>query len=67
MTEIKGLGAKMARRLYDELGIADLRSLLAAVADGRISKVKGFGPTMIEKIKLHGEKKPNHTAKPADR
>jgi DNA polymerase/3'-5' exonuclease PolX len=37
-------------------GVTDLRSLLAAVADGRISKVNGFGPAMIEKIKLYGEK-----------
>jgi hypothetical protein len=37
------------------------------VADGRIAKVKGFGPSMIEKMKLHGERMAKAKRKDADR
>src|SRR6185503_18571084 len=48
ITEVKGIGGKMARRAYEELGVTDLQSLKKAADDGRLSKVKGFGPKMIE-------------------
>lgn len=57
ITEIKGIGAKMAKRAHDELGIVDLQGLKAALEDGRLSKVKGFGPKVGEKIAAHAEKK----------
>ena len=53
ITEIKGIGAKMARAAYDDLGVKDLQSLKECLEDGRLSKVKGFGPKMIEKIQAH--------------
>ena len=53
ITDIKGIGPKMARKAYDELGIRDLRGLELAVHDGTISKVKGFGQGMTQKILDH--------------
>ncbi len=53
LTDIKGIGAKTAKRAYDELGVKNLKDLQAAVENGRLAKVKGFGPKMIEKIQQH--------------
>ncbi|PTX92043.1 hypothetical protein DB346_24145 [Verrucomicrobia bacterium LW23] len=53
VTEIKGLGAKSVRRLYTELGVTDLPSLKAKVDDGSLVKLKGFGPSTVEKINAH--------------
>ncbi len=53
ITEIRGLGPKMARRLYEELGIVDLASTKEALDDGTLSKIKGFGPNMVKKISDH--------------
>lgn len=53
VTEIKGLGPKMARRVYDELQVADLPSLKQTLEDGRLARTKGFGPKMLEKISEH--------------
>jgi len=53
ITEIKGLGPKMARRVYDELQVVDLARLKQTLEDGRLAKTKGFGPTMLEKITEH--------------
>lgn len=53
LTEIRGLGAKLAKRVFDELGVADLAGLKSAAENGNLSTVKGFGPKMIEQIALH--------------
>jgi len=53
ITDIKGIGPKMARKVYDERGITDLRGLELAVQGGTISKVKGFGKGMTQKILDH--------------
>jgi DNA polymerase (family 10) len=53
ITEIKGVGPKMARRVYDELGVVGLSDLNDAVEKGTLSNVKGFGEKMIDKIKEH--------------
>lgn len=50
ITEIKGLGPKMAKRVHEELGVVDLKGLKAALDDGTLAKVKGFGPKVSEKI-----------------
>ena len=50
LVEIRGIGAKMARGLFRQLGVADLQGLRAVIADGQISKVKGFGAKTIEKL-----------------
>src|SRR5262249_53713630 len=43
VTRIPGLGAKTARRLYDELGITSLEELKEAAEDQRIRDVRGLG------------------------
>ena len=53
ITDIKGLGAKTVRRMYTELGITDLASLKAKVDDGSLTRTKGFGLKLVEKINAH--------------
>ncbi|MCC7493854.1 MAG: DNA polymerase/3'-5' exonuclease PolX [Fimbriimonadaceae bacterium] len=43
MLEVPELGPKTAKRLYDELGLADLDALEAAAQAGRLRDLKGFG------------------------
>jgi DNA polymerase (family 10) len=44
VTRVPGLGAKTARRLYDELGVATIEDLTAAASSERIRDLKGLGP-----------------------
>lgn len=57
ITEIKGLGPKMARRVHEELGVVDLCGLKEALDSGSLAKVKGFGPKVSAKIADHVEKR----------
>jgi DNA polymerase (family X) len=50
VTKVPGLGAKTARRLYDELGIASLDVLREAAEQGRIRELRGLGPKAEENI-----------------
>jgi DNA polymerase (family 10) len=50
VTNVPGLGAKTARRLHDELGIATLEQLKQAAEAGRLRDVKGMGPKAEENI-----------------
>jgi DNA polymerase (family 10) len=50
VTRVPGLGAKTAKRLYDELEIASLEDLKAAAEGERIRKVKGLGPKVEENV-----------------
>jgi DNA polymerase (family X) len=50
VTRIPGLGAKTARRLYDELGVADIEGLEAAVRSGKLSVLRGFGEKGEQKL-----------------
>ena len=50
VTRIPGLGAKTARWLYDEIGIADLEGLEAAARSGKLSSLRGFGEKAEEKL-----------------
>lgn len=50
VTRIPGLGAKTARRLYDELGIASLEALREAAAGQRLRGVKGLGAKVEENV-----------------
>ena len=50
VTRVPGLGAKTARRLYDELGVEDLEGLKAAAEQGQISELKGLGPKVEENV-----------------
>ncbi len=62
VTRIPGLGAKTARRFYDELGIADLEGLEAAARQGELSNLKGFGEkaetNLLAQIEKLGEEGP---------
>jgi DNA polymerase (family 10) len=50
VTRVPGLGAKTARRLYDELGVATIEDLRAAAESERIRDLKGLGPKAEENI-----------------
>jgi DNA polymerase (family 10) len=51
MFQIKGIGAKKVRTIWQELNITDTRELLLACENGAISKLKGFGDKIQETIK----------------
>jgi DNA polymerase (family 10) len=44
VTRVPGLGAKTARRIYDEVGAENLEQLREAAEDGRIAGIRGLGP-----------------------
>src|SRR3954464_4047954 len=50
VTRVPGLGAKTARRIYDELGVENLTQLKEAAEQGRISGIRGLGPKTEENI-----------------
>jgi DNA polymerase (family 10) len=45
-----GFGPKRARRIYDELGIDSIDALRAACEQGRLRKLRGFGPKVEESL-----------------
>ncbi|MFQ5918080.1 MAG: helix-hairpin-helix domain-containing protein, partial [Candidatus Binatia bacterium] len=53
LTTIPGLGAKTARTLYQEHGIASLDALREALDNGELDGVKGMGRKTIETIQKH--------------
>ena len=50
VTRVPHLGAKTARRLYDELDVCSLEDLRAAAEAQRIRELKGLGPKVEENI-----------------
>jgi DNA polymerase (family X) len=50
ITRIPGLGPKRARQLYDHLGVSSLEELRAAVEQGRLKDVPGFGKKAEENV-----------------
>jgi DNA polymerase (family 10) len=50
VTRVPGVGAKTARRLFDELGVATLEDLKAAAEGERIRALKGLGPKAEENV-----------------
>jgi DNA polymerase (family 10) len=50
VTRVPGLGAKTARRLYDELGISSMEELKAAAEAEQIREVKGLGAKAEENV-----------------
>lgn len=53
MTRIPALGPKRALQLYRELGISSVAELSAAIDEGRLRDLRGFGPKSEDKLK-HG-------------
>lgn len=50
LASVPGLGPVLAQRAHDLLGIETLEGLECACADGRLAKIRGFGPRRIESI-----------------
>jgi DNA polymerase (family X) len=50
VTRVPGLGAKTARRIYDEVGVENLVQLKEAAEQGRLSGIPGLGPKTEENI-----------------
>ncbi|MGZ8667152.1 MAG: DNA polymerase/3'-5' exonuclease PolX [Solirubrobacterales bacterium] len=50
VTRVPNLGAKTARRLYDELDVSSVEDLRAAAEGQRIRELKGLGPKVEENI-----------------
>src|SRR5436190_511843 len=50
VTRVPSLGAKTARRLYDELAVTSLDDLRAAAEEGRIRELRGLGPKAEENV-----------------
>ena len=50
VTRVPGLGAKTARRIYDELGVENLTQLKEAAEQGRIAGMRGLGARTEENI-----------------
>ncbi len=51
MTRIPALGPKRAFQLYRELGIGSIAELSAAIDDGRLKDLRGFGPKSEDKLR----------------
>jgi DNA polymerase (family 10) len=50
VTRVPGLGAKTARRLFDELGVATIDDLREAAEGEKIRDLKGLGPKVEENV-----------------
>jgi len=50
VTRVPGVGAKTARRLFDELGVTSMEDLKAAAEAERVREVKGLGPKAEENV-----------------
>jgi DNA polymerase (family 10) len=50
VTRVPGVGAKTARRLFDELGITSIEGLKAAAEAEQIREVKGLGPKAEQNV-----------------
>lgn len=57
LSDIPGLGAKMARTLYQGYGIDGLEALERAFEAGRLGNIKGLGPKTVTRIRRHLEAK----------
>jgi DNA polymerase (family 10) len=50
VTRLPGVGAKTARKLFDELHVTDLETLRTAAEGERIREIKGLGPKVEENV-----------------
>ena len=49
--QLPGFGPKRAKRLYDEIGVDSLDALRAAIEDGRLRGLRGFGAKAEENLR----------------
>lgn len=52
LTQVPGLGATLAQRVHDELGVETLPELEQAAHDGRLAQVDGIGDSKLEAVKV---------------
>ncbi len=50
LTRIPGMGAKTARRLFEELGVSSMEDLKKAAEEEKVRKVKGLGKKVEENV-----------------
>jgi DNA polymerase/3'-5' exonuclease PolX len=50
-TSLPGVGAELARRIHEQLGVETLEELETAAWDGRLEEVPGFGPRRAEVLR----------------
>ena len=50
MLKVPGLSAEKIHKIYEELEISDVAQLEEAARDGRLAKIRGFGPKTAERI-----------------
>ena len=50
LSRVEGIGPKSVQRLYQKLGVTNLKELEAAAKSGKIAKLEGFGKKSEEKI-----------------
>ncbi|HUX33516.1 MAG TPA: helix-hairpin-helix domain-containing protein [Gemmatimonadaceae bacterium] len=48
---VPGVGPMLAQRLHDELDVDTLEGLEAAAHDGRLARIKGFGPKRVAGVR----------------
>jgi len=48
---VPGVGPMLAQRLHDELDVDTLEGLEAAAHDGRLARIKGFGPRRVAGVR----------------
>lgn len=64
---LEGIGPKRAVALWRDLGVTDLDQLAAAVADGRLGEVAGFGPAtqarLVEQLAQRAERGTDEAAR----
>jgi len=72
LESVPGIGKAMAERLHNELGVGTLEELELAAHDGRLARVRGFGPKRLAGIRdvlatrLGRLRKPIQLATPAE-
>ena len=61
--ELQGVGPKKIKALYEKLGVASIADLDAAVKDGRVAKLAGFGAKTAANILLAIESRAKHAGR----
>lgn len=51
LLDVSGLGPKRVQQLYHELAITNLEELRAAIENGQVTELEGFGPKTVDNIR----------------
>ncbi|MDX1646744.1 MAG: DNA polymerase/3'-5' exonuclease PolX [Longimicrobiales bacterium] len=63
LMRLDGVGPKKARKLFDALGVRTVGDLEAALAEGTVETLEGFGPKSAAKIRVAIEDHRKHTGR----